>query len=97
MRENGMDPAVIRAGRANMFLSKVFADAFVNATNVPVELYECDGSMGAALGAGIGAGIFHNEKEAFRKRKPLQLIEPSQTEEYDDLYQNWKELLNKYL
>jgi xylulokinase len=97
MRENGMDPAVIRAGRANMFLSKVFADAFVNATNVPVELYDCDGSIGAALGAGIGAGIFHNEKEAFRKRKPLQLIEPSQTEEYDDLYQNWKELLNKYL
>ena len=77
MRENGMSPSVIRAGKANMFLSDVFAEAFVNATNVPVELYENDGSAGAALGAGIGAGIFQNAKDAFTMAKPLQLIEPS--------------------
>ena len=41
MRENGMSPSVIRAGRANMFLSPVFREAFVNATGVPVELYNC--------------------------------------------------------
>ncbi len=65
MRENGMNPAVIRAGKANMFRSSVFTSAFVNATNVPVELYNSDGSIGAALGAGIGAGIYHDVKEAF--------------------------------
>jgi xylulokinase len=32
MRQNGISPKVIRAGKANMFLSKVFANAFVNAT-----------------------------------------------------------------
>ena len=58
MRENGMSPSVIRAGKANMFLSPVFMEAFVNATGVPVELYNSDGSVGAALGAGIGAGYF---------------------------------------
>lgn len=93
MRENNMYPSVIRAGKANMFLSNVFAEAFVNATNVPVELYDCDGSVGAAIGAGIGAKIFSNAKEAFSNTKPLQLIEPTKTKLYNDLYQQWKNYL----
>jgi xylulokinase len=93
MRENGMDPSVIRAGRANMFLSPVFTEAFVNATNVPVELYDCDGSVGAALGAGIGAGVFAGGREAFAGRKPLQWIGPERAAAYEDLYGRWKELL----
>ncbi|OYX91386.1 MAG: hypothetical protein B7Y76_14240 [Sphingobacteriia bacterium 35-40-5] len=56
MRENGLLPTVIRAGKANLFLSDVFASAFVNATKAPVELYACDGSIGAAIGAGLGGG-----------------------------------------
>ena len=57
MRENDLHPTIIRAGKANLFLSDVFIESFVNATGVAVELYENDGSVGAALGAGIGAGI----------------------------------------
>lgn len=94
MRENGMHPSIIRAGKANMFLSNVFAEAFVNATNVPVELYNCDGSVGAALGAGIGANIFSNAKDAFTNMKPLQLIEPTNAKLYDELYKGWKECLD---
>ena len=44
MRENGMNPSVIRAGKANLFLSDLFTETFVNATGVPVELYKNDGS-----------------------------------------------------
>lgn len=97
MRENGMSPSVIRAGRANMFLSPVFTEAFVNATNVPVELYNCDGSVGAALGAGIGAGIFSSGKDAFAGRKPLQLVEPERAAEYNACYERWKGVLEKEL
>jgi xylulokinase len=97
MRENNMRPSVIRAGKANMFLSSVFTEAFVNATNVPVELYESDGSVGAALGAGIGAKIFSSAKEAFKKMKPLQLIEPTKAGEYDELYKKWVKFLIKAL
>ena len=97
MRENGMSPSVIRAGRANMFLSSVFTEAFVNATNTPVELYDCDGSVGAALGAGIGAGIFTSAQEAFAGRKPLQRVNPDKAGVYDGLYAKWKEVLNNYL
>jgi xylulokinase len=97
MRENGMNPSIIRAGRANMFLSEVFTQSFVNATGVPVELYQSDGSIGAALGAGVGAGIFRQPQEAFAGRKPLALVEPTQTATYDALYQDWKELLKAQL
>lgn len=95
MRENKMSPSVIRAGRANMFLSSVFSDAFVNVTSTPVELYNCDGSVGAALGAGIGAKIFSNPKDAFTKMKKLQTVEPDGKHKYEEHYQKWKALLIK--
>ncbi|QEC65813.1 carbohydrate kinase [Panacibacter ginsenosidivorans] len=95
MRENKMFPSVIRAGKANMFLSSVFTNAFVNVTNTPVELYNCDGSVGAALGAGIGAKIFNNPKEAFTKMQRLETIEPNGKNAYEEHYQQWKALLIK--
>jgi xylulokinase len=97
MRENGMRPAVIRAGKANMFQSPVFTEAFVNATNVPVELYNSDGSIGAALGAGIGAGVFPDARAAFAGLKPLQLIEPTKSAEYETLYGDWKRILQNFI
>lgn len=97
MRQSGMNPQVIRAGKANMFLSNVFANAFVNATGVPVELYECDGSVGAALGAGIGAGVFANAAEAFSRHEILQVITPNQADVYDELYAGWRRLLETQL
>lgn len=97
MRENGMQPTVIRAGKTNMFLSSVFTEAFVNATNTPVELYACDGSVGAAMGAGIGVKAFVSEEAAFAQLKPLQLIKPTAAEAYEKAYQQWKKTLQLYL
>jgi xylulokinase len=97
MRSNGLNPTVIRAGKANLFLSPLFLEAFVNSTGVPVELYENDGSVGAALGSGIGAKIFSNPAEAFSNIKSLQLVEPNVTEAYEPAYQDWLSLLHKQL
>jgi xylulokinase len=96
MRENGMNPKVIRAGKANMFLSDVFTESFANVNNVAVEFYEGDGSFGAAIGAGIGAGVF-DVASASKDRKPVGVVEPKQTAQYNELYENWKELLAKQL
>ncbi len=97
MRSNGMRLQVIRAGKANMFLSSVFTASFVNATGVPVELYHCDGSVGAALGAGIGIKYFENSSEAFQKQKILDTAYPDQNNLYNELYCQWKTLLLKQL
>ncbi|MEY4057276.1 MAG: hypothetical protein RLZ50_488 [Bacteroidota bacterium] len=97
MRGNGMNPSIIRAGYSNMFLSDVFTEAFVNATNVPVALYHTDGSVGAAIGAGIGSGTYKNTAEAFSNFKPIKVVEPSNAKVYNELYLDWHKSLEKYL
>lgn len=67
---------VVRAGRSNMFLSPVFREAFVNTLQVPLELYETSGAVGAALGAGMGSGLFTSFPEAFQGLELLQTKEP---------------------
>lgn len=95
MRSNGLNPRVIRAGKANLFLSELFLEAFVNSTGVPVELYQNDGSVGAALGSGIGSAMFTSAAEAFSNIKPLQLVEPTKVDQYEPVYQSWLGYLNK--
>ncbi|MDQ2720901.1 MAG: FGGY family carbohydrate kinase [Bacteroidota bacterium] len=97
MRENDLHPTIIRVGKANLFLSDVFIHSFVNATGVAVELYENDGSVGAALGAGIGAGIYKSYSDAYSNLKPLRRFEPTNIDLYDELYKEWKKLLEKKL
>lgn len=98
MRENGIEPTVIRAGKSNMFLSDPFVEAFVDTANIPVEIYETDGSVGAAIGAGIGAGIYKSPSEAFTNFKPIKRINPSANVNlYEALYTRWKEELMKFI
>ena len=98
LKENGVQPSVIRAGKANMFLSPLFTDLFVNFTGTPVELYENDGAVGAAIGAGIGAGIYTSPREAFQNYKPVTLAEPNNNQKaYASIYERWKSVLEKAL
>lgn len=97
MRSNGIHPKIIRAGHANMFLSEVFTEAFVNATGVPVTLYETEGSVGAALGAGIGHKVYANAQDAFSHVTPIKTIEPLQEKRYNECYSSWLETLNKII
>ncbi len=97
LKENGTKPTVIRAGKANMFQSTVFQQAFVDVTNVPVELYQTDGSVGAAIGAGIGIGTYKSSREAFSITEPLEIIEPKNESSYDALYFEWKAYLEKQM
>lgn len=96
MRENGMNPAIIRAGKANLFSSRLFMETFVNVCGVPLELYSNEGSIGAAIGAGIGLGELNTEN-AFSSLKPLSVVQPSNLKEYEAIYQNWKEVLESHL
>lgn len=97
MRDNGLHPTLIKAGNSNLFLSDTFQKDFVGATQIPVELYENDGSVGAALGAGIGLGFYKNYSEAFTGIKKIKTIDPTNTNIYDDVYLEWKALLENKL
>ncbi len=90
---------VIRAGQANMFLSPLFRQAFVNTIGVPLELYDTDGAKGAALGAGIGAGIYSSFEDAFKGLMKINEESPdrSLTDQYANIYGSWKVKLNQQL
>jgi len=99
LQEMGLRSNVIRAGYANMFLSPLFREAFVNTTGVTLELYDTDGAKGAALGAGIGAGIYSSSKEAFQGLKLIESRKPesSLSEQYSTSYSRWEQILNDQL
>lgn len=89
----------VKAGHANMFLSPVFGEAFATVTGAIVELYNTDGSQGAARGAGVGAGIYRDFSEAFAGLKTIQTIEPNPKTApvYRETYQRWLESLKTLL
>ena len=97
MEQMGIPVKMIHAGHANMFLSSIFRDTLAGVTGATIELYDTDGSVGAAKGAGIGAGIYKDNNEAFATLDKLDVIEPNvaKRQEYADAYAKWKYRLEK--
>lgn len=95
MKGMGMNVSKIHAGRANMFLSPLFRNTLAGVTGAVIELYETDGSVGAAKGAGIGAGIYKDNNEAFATLERLQVIEPDLKlqPQYEEAYNRWLNVL----
>ncbi len=95
MKEVGIETNIIRAGEANMFLSPIFRDTLAGITGATIELYNTDGSVGAARGAGVGYGYYKTFEEAFTNLKVVKTITPdtSKKAEYEAAYAKWlKEL-----
>ena len=97
MQQMGMAIRKIHAGKANMFLSDIFRNTLAGVSGATIELYETDGSVGAAKGAGMGCGIYKDNNEAFASLKKLSVIEPDEKHrsEYLEAYTLWKEKLQK--
>jgi xylulokinase len=99
MREMGVDVRAVRAGRANMFLSPLFARAFADTSGAIVELFETDGAQGAARAAGVGAGIFRTMPEAFAGLRACARYEPdpATAPRYRAAYERWRDALARRL
>jgi len=91
MNQMGMKAKTIKAGHANMFLSKIFRETFVNLTGATLKLIDTDGALGAARGAGIGAKHYANKEEAFTGQKVIAQIEPEKDrqEHLRNVYGEW--------
>ena len=96
MRQMGMDIKTIKAAHANMFLNSTFRRTLATITGADIQLYETDGSVGAAYGAGIGAGIYKDSDEAFQTLKHLGTTQPeTDCAPYKEAYQRWVERLGR--
>ncbi len=92
MREMGLTPDVIRAGKANLFLSPLFRQTLATLTGARIELFNTDGSLGAARGAALGAGFYASREEAFASLRCLEAVEPCEAdrEALEKSYEAWK-------
>ena len=99
MKQMGIVPTVIRAGKANMFLSPVFRATIATLANASIELYNTDGSLGAARGAALGAGLYQSREACFSGLELLQTEKPQPLwkERLEEAYGHWKEQLDKQL
>lgn len=97
MKNLGLQPNVIRAGEANMFLNPVFRSTLATLTGARIELFDTDGSLGAARGGALGAGFYSSAKEAFSTLSKTKTVDPEPTWEQPlaDAYERWTTELNK--
>lgn len=99
LKDLGVRPQVIRAGRANMFQSEVFCKTFARVTGTELQLFETDGAQGAARGAGVGVGHYRDMTEAFRNLRCVKsyLADTPETSETLAAFQRWKSTLDRQL
>lgn len=97
MKDLGLNPDVIRAGKANMFLSPLFRSTLATLCGARIELFDTDGSLGAARGAALGAGIYKSAAEAFSTLERLDTILPESAwdQPLEEAYGNWKQEVEK--
>ncbi len=91
LRELAVSPNTIRAGMTNLFLSKIFRETISTLSGAVIQLYNTDGSLGAARAAAFGAGFYSSFDEAFKGLKCLVQVEPDNKnkEKYLSAYNNW--------
>ena len=93
MQTIGAGGSRVKATQANLFLSPIFRDIFVNTTQTSLALYKTNGAEGAARGAAFGLGHYSTLAEANQSLELISTQEPDAqlTELYKSYYQNWKE------
>lgn len=99
MREIGLKPNVIRAGKANLFLSPIFRQTLSTLADASIELFNTDGSLGAARGAALGADFYRTRQETFASLKKVGCVTPHPEDKshLEEAYGKWKDELERKL
>jgi xylulokinase len=98
LNQKGINIRTIKAPYSSMFLSPLFRQTLANITNCKIELYNTDGSLGAARAAAYGAGKYNNLNEAFANLKIIKEILPeAKNNQLLKAYDLWLITLNKYI
>ena len=98
LKDLGVEVKTIRVGNSNLFLSMLFREAFVNTSGIDLEIYDTNGSQGAARAAALGIGYYSNEKEAFNNLKLITKLKPNKSlqKKYFKYYSEWKKFLSNF-
>ncbi len=99
LSELAVDSKFIRAGMANMFLSKIFRETLSDLSGAVIQLYNTDGALGAARAAAFGAGCYSSIDESFKGLECLATVEPDakNAEKSKAAYGKWLDDLQLHL
>ncbi|MEJ2616559.1 MAG: carbohydrate kinase, partial [Ignavibacteriaceae bacterium] len=99
LNDLAVNPKVIRAGLANMFLSDTFRKTLATLSGAEIQLYNTDGALGAARAAAYGAGFYNSFDEAFKDLECVGTVEPDlkNESEYKSAYEKWNNELKQKL
>ena len=69
----------------------------MNSSNIKLQLFDTNGSEGAARGDALGSKFYDNEKDAFTTLEMISETTPDSQgkDKYLKEYHNWKKFLNK--
>ena len=97
MKEMGLQPNVIRAGKANLFLSPLFRQTVPSGRGAQKELSEGEAARGAGGGAAWAAVYNRGGEGRCPSRKNWGVCRPAATEQavLENAYRKWKAELEK--
>ena len=77
----------------------IFRTTLATVANAVIELYDTDGSIGAATGAALGYGYYANTEEAFRPLRKIEVVTPDRDHhnQYLEAYSRWEDVLRREL
>lgn len=96
MQSIGVSADTVRVGNASMFQSELFCQIFADLFQAELQLYDTDGSLGAARAAGLGANLFTSPQEALSGLREIKSHTPN-SNVYQSIYANWNEQLERKL
>lgn len=97
LKQEGVDPSVIRTGNDNLFRSEVFARCVSDVLGIPIEVFSTTGAAGAARACAMSLGHFDDYREQLSSER-IRLFEPEdRPSPICGIYREWKTELEKQL
>jgi len=94
----GLDLKGIKVGNDNLFQSEIFTQTVCNLLELPIEMYETTGAVGAAKASGMAIGVVTDWKALAEGMTLVQTTYPDrQSAAYTNAYNNWKRALEQML
>jgi len=98
LKSIGIQPATIKVGNDNLFLSETFTNSMANLLQCNIEMYNTTGAVGAAKASSVAIGTYRIIDEAIEDMKPIKIFEyQSDNSQYLEAYGNWLIQLNKLI
>ncbi|MCQ0110020.1 xylulokinase [Zhouia amylolytica] len=98
LKQEGVSMDILKVGNDNLFRSEIFSNTIAHTANIPIEVYNTTGAIGAARACLMTISSYDEFSEKIKANdyiKTYNLLAPNIP--YKDAYENWKNKLTNIL